>query len=78
VREAAARSLGRLHATKAIPTLIELIGYDSDGSVRRCARHALVQLGAVEQLKNNPMRLWPLRIIDVSRARTVAAHHSQG
>jgi HEAT repeat protein len=69
VREAAARSLGRLHATKAVPTLIELIGYDSepvraaavralgrigdpsavtaiavaltdsDGSVRRCARH---------------------------------------
>lgn len=85
MREAAARSLGRLKATKAIPTLIELIGYasesvraaairalgrigdpstaipiataltDPDGSVRHCARQALVQLGAVEQLEKQPV-----------------------
>jgi len=107
MREAATRSLGRLQATKAIPTLIELIDYpsepvraaavrtlgrigdpstatataaaltDSDGSVRRCAQHALIQLGAAEPLKDNPWRLWPLRIIDASHARTVATHHSQ-
>jgi ferredoxin len=50
--------------------------------------HVTRLLGAIKPLysgwwgdwsvKNNPWRLWPLRIIDASRARTVATHHNQG
>lgn len=44
VREAAARSLGRLHATEAIPTLEGLISYPSE-PVRAAAVRALGQIG---------------------------------
>jgi HEAT repeats len=76
-RAAAVRALGRIGDTSTA-TAIAVALADSDVVVRHCARHTLVQLGAVEQLKNNPRRIWPLRMIDVSRARSVAAHHSKG
>ena len=77
VRAAAVRALGWIGDPSAI-TAIATALTDSDHIVRHCTRHALIHLGAVEQLKSNPWRLWPLRIIDASRARTVAAHHSKG
>jgi hypothetical protein len=86
IREAAARSLGRVHAAQAIPTLEELLAYpnpqvraaavtalgrigdqtarnailpalaDPQFVVRHCARHALITLGAADELRNNKAR----------------------
>jgi hypothetical protein len=73
VRAAAVSALGRIgNRSSATPIAAALT--DNDWAVRHCARHALVQLGAAEELKNNQRRIRPLRMIDVRRAREAAAH----
>lgn len=67
VRAAAVRALGAIGDPATANAIAPALD-DSDHIVRHCARHALVQLGGVEELKHNPRRPWPLRLLDARRA----------
>jgi HEAT repeats len=73
VRAAALRALGAIGDPATAAAIAPALD-DSDHVVRHCARHALIQLGGVEELENNPRRTWPLRLLDTRRARAAAAH----
>jgi hypothetical protein len=67
VRAAAVRALEAIGDPATAPAIAPALD-DSDHIVRHCARHALIQLGGVEELEHNPRRTWPLRLLDTRRA----------